>query len=177
MIKIGDRVKPLQKTIFGELSKSIVWKRAQSVNQNFLYVIDIITKSGKEILILKDKMATEGGDFYRPSDVINYEPKNWEVNYFSEEKIKEKQFDLSMDWIEIHENEDSMIRLMKYKEEFISENQGYPYVLSVNNQYLENWAEENYNECGSIKKARVASFMSDNLDCLIGFLEDIKKQI
>lgn len=65
--KVGDKVIPHDKTIWGDLDSSIVWKRARDKGQPYLYVA---TVEGNRFF-LNDKNE-RGGDFFKLGDFTHY---------------------------------------------------------------------------------------------------------
>lgn len=70
--KIGDKVIPLTKTVWGSLDESNCWRRANENNQGFLYVNRF--ESNGDILCSDNKDG--GGDFFKISDLIPYTEEN-----------------------------------------------------------------------------------------------------
>lgn len=66
----GKRYVPIQKTTFGPLSLSNVWKRAQEINQPYLVYLGALN-SGEHRFNLN--IYHESGDFFNPEDVVPYE--------------------------------------------------------------------------------------------------------
>jgi hypothetical protein len=71
--KIGDKVVPISKSFGKPFEECIFWKKAISLNQNFLYINEINCKRTYEIYYtcgtIKDEMT---GNFYSETDLIKY---------------------------------------------------------------------------------------------------------
>ncbi len=70
--KIGDKVVPLKKSHWNtNLDTSIAWKQAKANNQSYLY-ITVIKKNN--LYLLDSNYPSIGGDYFKESDFIPYNP-------------------------------------------------------------------------------------------------------
>ncbi len=70
-IEIGMKVVPHQKTAWGELSDSYIWRDALDDNQNYLFVVGF--DEDENCFVLSNEMNTEGdGDYFNPVDFDPY---------------------------------------------------------------------------------------------------------
>ena len=70
--KRGDKVVPKKKSLFSALEFSNTWKNAQKSMQPYLYVIDVLAKSGGTYYTC-DETPEGNGHFFLESDLIPYE--------------------------------------------------------------------------------------------------------
>jgi hypothetical protein len=75
----GEKYTPIQKSKYGILNESVVWNRARSVNQPFLYFKRI--DSDGDIVFTKNNYD-ENGDIFTIDDIIPYIP-NAEIEEFN----------------------------------------------------------------------------------------------
>lgn len=75
--KIGDRVVPVSKSVYGSLENSCVWTQAQEKDQPFIYVTGYEGASNNKDVIMCDVDYNSGtGDFFLENDLVKYEEEN-----------------------------------------------------------------------------------------------------
>ena len=72
-VKIGMKVVPFRKTVWGNFSGSTVWNTAKNIQQPFLYVVG--WDNEEQAYILNDSKKTKTGDFFKASDFNPYIPE------------------------------------------------------------------------------------------------------
>ena len=72
--KVGDKVVPVDKTVWGDLSQSGSWKKAQAKNQPFLFVnvVGYVRQGGEIVPYLCSDIIKQSGDYFNESDLIPY---------------------------------------------------------------------------------------------------------
>lgn len=68
MFNIGDKVVPHTKTRLGKLEDSNMWRRAQEINQPFLYV----QRVDRTLVVCSLNEEDDGGDHFSKSDLTLY---------------------------------------------------------------------------------------------------------
>lgn len=72
-LKVGDKVVPVSKSVWGNLESSTSWKIAKHLNQPFLFVTGFEDSPNA---IICDYVLEDSGDYFLESDLIHYvEPK------------------------------------------------------------------------------------------------------
>lgn len=75
MFKVGDKVYPLKKSLFGNLGESVAWRRAREKGQNFLYITATDYKYSSwldETCFLLNEEINDfpSGDFFLKEDFV-----------------------------------------------------------------------------------------------------------
>lgn len=92
--KVGDKVVPMKKSVWGDLSESSAWSQAQSVNQPFLYVTKIGGSESPDHIVC-DSYMSDSGDYFLEEDLEFYVTNGIDelVDELTREKIKLNEFE------------------------------------------------------------------------------------
>lgn len=74
MFKVGDKVVPISKSCYGGLASSNVWRRARSMGQPFLYVLEVnpIRSTDYTLSEVNSRDTSIGGDYFMVDDLIPF---------------------------------------------------------------------------------------------------------
>lgn len=86
--KVGDKVIPINKSVYSSLDQSNMWKRAREKGQNFIYINNVAPDVGDYRCNVE--LTEFNGDFFLESDLIPYVP------YVEENKKIEVKGDSNM---------------------------------------------------------------------------------
>jgi len=87
-VRIGMRVVPFQKTAFGNLEHSNVWKDALNKNQSYLYIVGWDTSLNYFVLDDENFDNGDNGDYYNAEDFEPYEETRVVQQIVTEQQIK-----------------------------------------------------------------------------------------
>lgn len=103
----------------------------------------------------------------------------WEVSYLTEEKdLNENGHDTEyIEWVEDHNNPVVSFWLSKFKTDQEHLNFSYTYSLVLVGMEASSWAESHFHLYESVVKKSRYIFLSNQLEPLVQFIEDIKKEM
>lgn len=178
MFKVGEKVVPLQKTVptWGDLSSSMHWQTAQENNQGYLFVTGYKEDQSSVLILNEIESELNSGDYFYQEDVIRYEPIEWHIRYYNDEKVRKIGYSEKIEWIEVHDSEDGIVKLLKYKKDDIDSNGGYVYKVIVEDEEILDWVEKNIHDFSYIQRKNTGYYVSDYLDIMMEFIEEVKKK-